>query len=89
MRHTLLLPAEFNYTRPKLWPLLVELPGNGCGYGGPWSEDCGSSWTAQGWGIAQGKRAVWLTLPFVTRDLGVETSVQTGWWGCSRKLSAQ
>lgn len=84
VRHTLLLPEEFNPSRKELWPMLVELPGNGCGYGGPWPEGCGSNWTAQGWGIAQGKRVVWLTLPFVTRDLGVETAVQTGWWGCSR-----
>ena len=84
VRHTLLLPEEFELARREPWPMLVELPGNGCGFGGPWPRDCGSNWTAQGWGVSQGRGAVWLTLPFVTRDLGADTAVQTGWWGCSR-----
>jgi len=84
VRHTLLLPEEFELARREPWPMLVELPGNGCGFGGPWPRDCGSKWTAQGWGVSQGRGAVWLTLPFVTRDLGADTAVQTGWWGCSR-----
>jgi hypothetical protein len=69
------------------WPLLVEFPGNNCGPGGMpgpnGNLDCGSEWTAQGWGVGLGRKYVWLTLPFVTKDKGNETDVSMYWWGCS------
>jgi hypothetical protein len=82
--HTLLLPAEWT-TAEKSWPLLVEFPGNGCGPGGPAElNDCGSIWTTQGWGVGLGRQYLWLTLPFLTRDLGNDTQNSMYWWGCSR-----
>lgn len=89
--HTLLLPRNFQATagRPPArdtapWPVLVEFPGNYCGPGGPAELDgCGSSWTMQGWGAgAYTGEYIWLTLPFLTADLGTDTAVQLLWWGC-------
>lgn len=66
------------------WPLLVEYSGNYCGPGGPVElNDCGSEWTAQGWGIGLGTRYIWLTLPFLTADLGNATANSVYWWGCN------
>jgi hypothetical protein len=82
--HTLMLPREWsNATKTKKWPVLVEFPGNGCGPGGPPElNDCGSVWTCQGWGVAEGRRYIWLTLPFLTADQGNDTSNSMYWWGC-------
>lgn len=80
--HTLMLPTATS--RPSTgWPLYVEFPGNYCGPGGPEGPDCGSEWTMQGWGLGAYRGDVlWLTLPFLTADLGNDTAVQFAWWGC-------
>jgi len=89
--HTLLLPRRHGVATSgggvggeRTWPVLVELPGNYCGPGGPVDLDgCGSEWTMQGWGAgAYTGQYIWLTLPFLTADLGNATAVQLYYWGC-------
>jgi len=91
--HTLLLPRG---EKPRNgWPVLVELPGNYCGPGGgavmPNSsgDDCDGSWSAQGWGAgADTGDYIWLTLPFVTADLGGASDVSMWYWGCANSTKA-
>lgn len=81
--HTILLPTTG--PRPASgWPVLVEYPGNYCGPGGAASAtDCGSEWTMEGWGLGAATGTfIWLTLPFLTADLGSATASQLLWWGC-------
>ena len=68
---------------------MVEMPGNWCGPGGgavlpnSTGNDCDGTWTSQGWGAGADTGAyIWITLPFVTADMGSETDVSQDWWGC-------
>ena len=35
-----------------------------------------------GFGISGGIRYIWISMPFLTSDLGQHTAISTSWWGC-------
>lgn len=75
--HLTYLPE--NWEPGKLYPVIIEYPGNG-----PWSNDIGDVSTGKvegcnlGYGISGGRDFIWISMPFVSED-GQHN--QDWWWG--------
>jgi len=80
VHHSIYLPLDWESTRQKKYPVIVEYTGNG-----PWNDDYQDVSTGLpekanlGFGISGGVGYIWLSLPFL--DLSGQF-VQTYWWGC-------
>jgi hypothetical protein len=79
--HAVYLPPEWsNASAAPLLPLIVELSGNG-----PWASPYGDVSSGRpegsnlGFGITEGKGAVWVSVPMLTAG---GDFVETWWWGC-------
>lgn len=68
VRHSLYLPTD--WIKGKTYPVIVEFNGNG--------STVASGKASLGYGISDGKRYIWVTLPFVSKD--GQTDMQW-WWG--------
>eukprot|EP01052_Picozoa_sp_SAG31_P047069 SAG31_NODE_9263_length_1307_cov_1.101821_1_plen_430_part_01 len=89
--HALYLPADWKLPAKQTgnrYPVIVEYMGNG-----PWHEtnmppyppDVSSGRPEDsnlGFGISAGTRYIWISMPFLTSDLGAKTTISTSWWGC-------
>ena len=83
--HPLYLPSEWKSKSEKKYPVIVEYMGNG-----PFNDRMGDISTGRpedsnlGWGFAQpvGSKYIWISMPFLSADLGNETEILTYWWGC-------
>lgn len=85
--HALYLPSEWSSDplHTATYPIIVEYMGNG-----PWSDGFGDVSTGRpedsnlGWGMADpaGTKYIWISMPFLTSDLGPKTEISTYWWGC-------
>ena len=79
------LPTEWSASSSRRYPVIVEYMGNG-----PWKDNIGDSSTGRpedsnlGWGMASppGSTYIWISMPFVSSDMGPNTTVSTYWWGC-------
>jgi hypothetical protein len=76
----LYLPTDWQPDGAARYPILLELPGNGP-YTSPWGDASSGrpEDTYLGFGIAQGRQAIWAALPFLTAQ---GRFPQTYWWGC-------
>ncbi len=74
--HALYLPTDWKTDR--LWPVLVEYPGNG-GYSNQLGDfsDGTVEGCEMGYGLSQGRGFIWVSLPFVSQD----GEVALKWWG--------
>ena len=85
MYHPLYLPTDWSNSSARRFPIIVEYMGNG-----PFNSGYGDISTGRpedsnlGWGMADppGSQYIWISMPFVTADLGPRTEVSTYWWGC-------
>jgi hypothetical protein len=67
------------------YPIIVEYMGNG-----PFNDGMGDISTGRpedsnlGWGMAEpaGTAYIWISMPFLSAELGNLTEVSTYWWGC-------
>lgn len=67
------------------YPVIVEYMGNG-----PYNDHVGDVSTGRpedsnlGWGMADpaGSQYIWISMPFLSSDLGNATEISTYWWGC-------
>ena len=83
--HPLYLPTEWSNSSAQRFPIIVEYMGNG-----PFNDGHGDISTGRpedsnlGWGMANpaGSQYIWISMPFVSADLGNRTEVSTYWWGC-------
>ena len=90
--HPLYLPSEWSRSSGKKYPVIVEYMGNG-----PFNDGMGDISTGRpedsnlGWGFAQpaGSKFIWISMPFLSADLGNETEISTYWWGCPSSNAAQ
>ena len=75
----LYLPTDYSSTSPAL-PVVIELPGNGP-YTSPWGDVSNGrpDDTFLGYGITEGRGAIWAAVPFLTAEGHFD---QTLWWGC-------
>ena len=72
--------------------MIVEYMGNG-----PFNDKMGDISTGRpedsnlGWGFAQpaGSKYIWISMPFLSADLGNETEISTYWWGCPSSDAGQ
>ena len=76
----LYLPTDFVMNRVKPYPVIIELPGNGP-YSSPWGDTSNGrpDDTFLGYGISEGRGAIWAAVPFLTSNGLFD---QTYWWGC-------
>jgi hypothetical protein len=64
--------------KASLWPVIVEYMGNG-----PWHDDAGDSSSGRpedsnlGYGISAGRGYIWISMPFLTSNMGNETNIST------------
>jgi hypothetical protein len=76
----LYLPTDYDAARAEPYPVIVELPGNG-----PYTSDWGDRSNGRpddtflGFGISEGRGAIWAAVPLLTADGFFD---QTLWWGC-------
>lgn len=42
-----------------------------------------------GYGIGGGRTYIWISMPFLTSDLGAKTTISTYWWGCPTVVPTQ
>ena len=83
--HPLYLPTDWSNSSARRFPIIVEYMGNG-----PFNDGYGDISTGRpedsnlGWGMADppGSKYIWISMPFVTADLGNQTQVSVYWWGC-------
>lgn len=94
--HALYLPPDWSddairrgeiRDRPARFPVIVEWMGNG-----PWTDgaDDFSSGRPEdsnlGYGLQPddggGRSFIWISMPFLTSNLGNQTKIETMWWGC-------
>jgi hypothetical protein len=88
--HALYLPKDWQpatglNARPagKKYPVIVEYMGNG-----PWQDKIGDVSTGRpedanlGYGMGMGMDYIWISMPFLTSDMGADTEISTYWWGC-------
>lgn len=75
--YVICLPQDWDPS--KLWPVFVELPGNG-GYRDALGDECSGlpQDCRMGYGFTKGQNWIWVCLPFLNGD-GSKTAVQ--WWG--------
>ena len=73
----LMLPE--NWSEDTVWPIFVELPGNG-GYRDPRGDECSGKPEDcnLGYGLTAGRDWIWLCLPFLNDD---GTKMAQTWWG--------
>jgi hypothetical protein len=76
----LYLPTDYDPTRVEPYPVIVELPGNGP-YTSSWGDRSNGrpDDTFLGYGITEGRGAIWAAVPFLTSNGFYD---QTSWWGC-------
>ena len=92
--HPLYLPSEWSGGGGggRRYPVVVEYMGNG-----PFNDGMGDISTGRpedsnlGWGFAQpaGSKYIWISMPFLSADLGNETEISTYWWGCPSSDAGQ
>ena len=94
--HPLYLPSEWSASASassgNKYPVIVEYMGNG-----PFNDKMGDISTGRpedsnlGWGFAQpaGSKYIWISMPFLSADLGNETEISTYWWGCPSSDAGQ
>jgi hypothetical protein len=82
----LYLPTDYDATRAQPFPVIVELPGNGP-YTSLWGDRSNGrpDDTFLGYGITEGRGAIWAAVPFLTANGAFD---QTLWWGCALPADA-
>jgi len=84
--HALYLPKDWvngsHHIDSTKYPLIIEFMGNG-----PWTdgEDVSSGRPEDsnlGYGIGGGERFIWVSMPFLSSNMGPNTLISTYWWGC-------
>lgn len=90
--HPLYLPSDWSQpsgvgdtAKATKYPVIVEYMGNG-----PFNDGYGDISTGRpedsnlGWGMADpaGSKYIWISMPFLSADLGNNTEISTYWWGC-------
>lgn len=81
--HALYLPRSWKPGGERRYPVIVEYMGNG-----PWHDPQGDVSSGRpedsnlGWGMGGGDTYIWVSMPFLTSDLGNATAISTYWWGC-------
>ena len=80
----LMLPE--NWSDDAVWPIFVELPGNG-GYRDPRGDECSGKPEDcnLGYGLTAGRDWIWLCLPFLNDD---GTKIAETWWGDPPKYNS-
>ena len=86
------LPSEWTGSSGTTYPVIVEYMGNG-----PFNDQMGDLSSGRpedsnlGWGFAQpaGSKYIWISMPFLSADLGNETEISTYWWGCPSSDAGQ
>ena len=79
--HAVYLPTDWHPGRK--FPLIVEYMGNG-----PWTDGHGDYSSGRpedsnlGYGMSGGAGFVWISMPFLSSDMGADTQISTFWWGC-------
>ena len=78
------VPAPAEQQQQQLYPIIVEYMGNG-----PWTDapfpdrSTGRPEDSNlGWGMGAGETFIWISMPFLSSDLGNDTEISTYWWGC-------
>lgn len=86
VHHALYLPKDWQTDSEKRHPVIVEYAGNG-----PYKNKFGDVSSGKvedclmGYGISGGKKFLWLTLPYVSKDGKMN---QTQWWGSVERTVA-
>lgn len=83
--HPLYLPSDWSRDGVRKYPIIVEYMGNG-----PFNDGFGDISTGRpedsnlGWGMAEpaGTAYIWISMPFLSAELGNLTEISTYWWGC-------
>jgi hypothetical protein len=75
-----------NWSDDAVWPIFVELPGNG-GYRDPRGDECSGKPEDcnLGYGLTAGRDWIWLCLPFLNDD---GTKIAETWWGDPPKYNS-